>query len=327
MGLAPPPNYHADVNKLSPQSTAVSTLTRRLFALNVVAQCAIVVTGALVRLTGSGLGCPTWPDCAEGSLIPVQRQAEGFHKYIEFGNRLLTFVLAVVIIASIIAAIRHKPRRTPLVILSASLLLGVVAQAVLGGITVLTGLNPYSVAAHFLVSIVMIALATTLYERGRERGDAKPTILVQPLLANVARLLVVVGLLVVVIGTVVTGSGPHSGDAASLVRFGLEPRAISWLHADVVIAFLGLTFALLIGLTVTSAPRRAIRAVQVLLVLIVLQGALGFTQYFLGVPELLVALHVVGACAIWWATLRIWFAMRTRLVAADLLSVEEHRST
>ena len=249
----------------SQQTRRVGTLTRRLFIANIVAQSGIVVTGALVRLTGSGLGCPTWPDCAEGSLVPVARQAEGFHKFIEFGNRTLTFVLAVIVLACIVAAFRHTPRRRPLVLLALAGLVGVAAQAVLGGITVLTELNPYTVAAHLLVSMLLIAAAVALYERGTEDGDGPTRSLVRPELRWLAKALVALGAVVVVVGTVVTGSGPHSGDAEVVVRFGLDPRVVSWLHADLVIAFIGLTVALALGLRLTDAPRRAQRRTWFLL--------------------------------------------------------------
>ena len=290
----------------------VGTWTRRIFALNIVAQCAIVVTGALVRLTASGLGCPTWPDCSDGSLIPVARQAEGFHKYIEFGNRMLTFALALIILAALIAAIRHRPRRKVLIGLAFLLFAGVAAQAVIGGITVLTGLNPLSVAAHFLVSAGLIAVSVALYERGNESFDGPKTTLVRKELSVVSRALVALGFVIVVLGTVVTGSGPHSGDSNVVNRLPLDPRVVSWLHADVVLLFVGLTFALALGLRLTQASTVAQRRVFVLIAIVLLQGVIGYTQYFTGLPELLVAVHVVGACAVWWATLRIPYALRSR---------------
>ena len=290
----------------------VGTWTRRIFALNIVAQCAIVVTGALVRLTASGLGCPTWPDCSDGSLIPVARQAEGFHKYIEFGNRMLTFALALIILAALIAAIRHRPRRKVLIGLAFLLFAGVAAQAVIGGITVLTGLNPLSVAAHFLVSAGLIAVSVALYERGNESFDGPKTIIVRKELLIVARALVALGFVIVVLGTVVTGSGPHSGDSNVVNRLPLDPRVVSWIHADVVLLFVGLVFALALGLRLTQASAVAQRRVWVLIAIVLLQGFVGYTQYFTGLPELLVAVHVAGACAVWWATLRIPYALRER---------------
>ena len=293
-------------------SQPVGTWSRRIFAVNIVAQCAIVVTGALVRLTASGLGCPTWPDCSDGSLIPVARQAEGFHKFIEFGNRMLTFALALIILAALIAAIRHRPRRKVLIGLAFLLFAGVAAQAVIGGITVLTGLNPLSVAAHFLVSAGLIAVSVALYERGNESFDGPKTIIVRKELVIVARALVALGFVIVVLGTVVTGSGPHSGDSNVVNRLPLDPRVVSWIHADVVLLFVGLVFALALGLRLTQASAVVQRRVWVLIAIVLLQGFVGYTQYFTGLPELLVAVHVAGACAVWWATLRIPYALRER---------------
>jgi heme a synthase len=278
----------------------------------IVVQVGIVVTGSLVRLTGSGLGCPTWPECADGSLVPVAEQAEGFAKYIEFGNRLLTFVVLAVVIASIVAAWRHSPRRRPLLLLALAGLGGVLGQAVLGGITVLADLHPATVAAHFLLSMALIAAAVVLHFRGNESGDGP----VEPLVRHELRLLswgiVAVAALVIVLGTVVTGSGPHSGDADSPARFGFDVRAVSWLHADVVILFTGLVIALLLGLRLTAAPHNVRRAGGWLAAITVAQAAIGYAQYVTGVPEVLVALHVLGACALWVAVLRVHLCTRRR---------------
>ena len=295
----------------------MGTITRRLFIANIVAQSGIVVTGALVRLTGSGLGCPTWPDCTEGSLVPVARQAEGVHKYIEFGNRMLTFVLVIVVFACIVAAVRQSPRRRPLILLALAGFVGIFGQAVLGGITVLTSLNPYLVASHLLLSMLLIVAAVALYQRGQEDGDGPTTALVRTELRVLAKVLVGVGALVVVLGTVVTGSGPHSGDAEAVVRFGLDPRVMSWLHADVVIAFIGLTIALALGLRLVDAPATAQRRVWFLLAVSLGQGAIGYVQYFTGLPELVVALHVAGACLVWVAVLRIPYALRERAMSTQ----------
>jgi cytochrome c oxidase assembly protein subunit 15 len=279
---------------------------------NLVVQAGIVVTGALVRLTGSGLGCPTWPECAEGSLVPQASQLEGFGKFIEFGNRLLTFLIAAVAIAAIVAAIRHRPRRKPLIALAVVCFLGIAGQAVIGGITVLTGLNPYSVSAHFLLSAALIALSVALYERSKDPGDGPITRQVRPELAAMAWVLVWTGLAVVTLGVIVTGSGPHSGDADVVTRLPFDARTVSWLHADVVLLFLGLTVGLLLGLRLVDGPRTALRRTYWLLAVILAQGVIGYAQYFSGLPEVLVALHVLGACLVWIAVLRIPFALRTR---------------
>ena len=234
-------------------SSPAGPVARRVFLAGIVAQVAIVVTGGLVRLTGSGLGCPTWPECAPGSYVPVAQQAEGFHAVIEFGNRLLTFVVGLVILAGIVAALRVRPFRRSLFVLACVQLLGVVGQAILGGITVLTDLHPAAVASHFLLSGVLIAAATPLYERSGE-GDGPSQPLVRSEVRWLSRALVIAMAAVVVVGTVVTGSGPHAGDLDAR-RFGLDPRTVSWLHADLVLLFLGLVVAV-IGPAARRRPTR-----------------------------------------------------------------------
>ena len=292
----------------------VGPWARRVFLANVVAQAGIVVTGGVVRLTGSGLGCPTWPQCAPGSYVPTPHQAQGYHKYIEFSNRTLTFVVFLTVAAALIMAWRQVPRRRPLVLLAAVGVLGVVAQAVLGGITVLTGLNPYTVAAHFLLSMVLIAAAVALYERGNEPGDGPVSSLVRSEIVWLSRGVLALAGLILVLGTVVTGSGPHSGDAVTPARFGLDPRTMSWLHADVVLIFIGTTLTLLVALRLTDGPLAARRRVVILLAVSLSQGAVGYLQYFTGLPEAIVAVHLLGATLVWISTLRIPFALRQRAV-------------
>ena len=289
---------------------------RRLFAINVVAQCVIVVTGALVRLTGSGLGCPTWPECAEGSLVPTANQIEGVTKFIEFGNRLLTFALVIIVIACIVATLRFTPRRKILVVLSLSCLVGIALQAVIGGITVLTGLSPWAVSVHFLVSVALITVATALYEIAQRPEHALGQWTIRRELVPLAWACVIAALLVVVLGTLVTGSGPHAGDAEAFARYPFDIRTIAWLHADVVIALCGCVIALLTSLRVLHAPRDQQRAAWSVLLLLLAQGVLGYTQFFTGVPEVLVAIHVAGACATWWLVLRLFVALRTVPVAS-----------
>ena len=273
-----------------------STATvRRLALASVAANCAIVVTGGLVRLTGSGLGCPTWPECVPGSYTPVVEQPQGYHKQVEFGNRLLTFVVGVVAIAVLVAVVRHLrrtdgPRR--LAVLAAAPLLGVVAQAVLGGVTVLTGLSPATVAAHFLLSMVLVAASTVLL---LAVVAPQPALAVRRELSWLVTALALVAAVVLVLGTVVTGSGPHSGDADTPARFGLDPRSASWLHADAVWLFVGLVAALLFALRLTDAPAVARRRGVRLLVVTLLQGVVGYVQYATDLPVLLVVLHMLGA--------------------------------
>ncbi len=285
---------------------------RVVFGAAVVAQMAIVVTGGLVRVTASGLGCPTWPQCYEASYVPVAGQPESFHKVIEFGNRTLTFALGLVVLAAIVVAWRRLPRRRPLVLLASVGLLGVVAQAVIGGLSVLTDLNPYVVALHFLVSMPLIAAALAVYQRDRDGGDGPPV----PLVRREVRLLsyVLVGLasVVLLIGTLVTGSGPHSGDATRPARTGFDPERIAWLHADVVVLFVGLVIALLLALHLVDAPGPARRRAWVLLAVTLGQGLVGYVQFFTGVPWALVGVHVLGAVLVWFAVLRVPYALRRR---------------
>ena len=287
--------------------------TRAVFWAGLVAQIGIVITGGLVRLTGSGLGCPTWPTCADDSYVPVATQEEGIHRWIEFGNRLLTFVLAVVLVACVVAAWRHRPRRRPLVLLAVAGFLGIPAQALLGGVTVLTGLNPWTVAAHFMLSMVLIAIAVALIARGDDDGDAPPVLRVRRELHQLSWAVVVVTFVVLVLGTVVTGSGPHSGDAET-GRNGLDPRAMSWLHADAVLLLLGLLVALLLAFRLTGAPDDLRRRGWFLAAVVIAQGAVGYVQYFTGLPEAVVALHLLGACLVWAGALRVHLGLRTRAV-------------
>lgn len=285
---------------------------RRVLWVSLLSQCGIVFTGALVRLTGSGLGCPTWPECTDGSLVPVPHQAQGFHKYIEFGNRMLTFVIAVACIASMIVALRTQPRRRPIVVLSALGLLGVLAQALLGGFTVLAGLHPATVAAHFLVSILLIYFAHVAYARSGEDGDATPQPVVRREAHLLGRIIVLLSACILFLGTLVTGSGPHSGDAKTTVRFNFDPRVISWLHADLVIFYLGLLVAMVLMLRMTAAPQPAQRRAGWLLCISLAQGLIGYVQYFTGLPELAVALHILGALLVWLGALRLYDALQSR---------------
>ena len=309
------------------RSRAVGIVGRRILLANVVAEVGIVVTGGLVRLTGSGLGCPTWPECTDDSLVPVASQSEGFHKFIEFGNRLLTFAVLIAAVAALVVVLRPwlakrfpgisllgEPgaARRPLVWLAVAVNFGIVAQAALGGITVLLDLNPAVVAAHFLLSMAMIAAAYLLYRRGSDPGDRPMTIVVRQELRWVAYALVVFCVAVLVLGTVVTGSGPHSGDADAIARFGLDVRMVSWLHADMVMLFLGLALAFTLGARLSGAPGHAARAGIALLLACLAQGAIGYTQYFTGVPVPLVSLHMLGACLVWVATLEVLVSTRTR---------------
>jgi len=271
----------------------------------VVLQVGLVLTGGAVRLTGSGLGCPTWPQCVSGSIAPVPHQAQGqLHAWIEFGNRLLTGLLIIVIIASVIGAFRWGRGRADwkvIRVLALTQLTGIVGQIVLGGITVLTKLNPIAVSLHFLLSIVLIA--ATLSFRERIFGKARTEVL--PMTRLMIRILLGLSLLVITLGTLVTGSGPHAGDIQAK-RYPFDPRLISWVHADSVIALISLTIGLMIVIKVSeSEANRSFIGKKVLLFLLIClsQGLIGYIQYFTGLPEALVAAHLLGAALIW---LTVW---------------------
>jgi cytochrome c oxidase assembly protein subunit 15 len=281
---------------------------RRLALASVLANSAIVVTGGAVRLTSSGLGCPTWPRCTESSYTPTAEYAA--HGLIEFGNRLLTFVLLAVVLATTIAVWRVRPVRPGMRRLALLVLLGIPVQALLGGITVLTGLNPWTVMGHFLVSSVLIALAVVLHQRTRE-GDLPPRPVVPPPLRRLGTGLLALVAATLVAGTVVTGSGPHSGDAAA-GRTGLDPETVSQVHADLVFLLVGVTLAFWVALKATAAPPRAVRAMGLLLAVELAQGLVGLVQYFTGLPVVLVALHLVGACATVVAAVHAVLALRDR---------------
>jgi heme a synthase len=285
---------------------ASDALVRRLAVASVVANAGIVVTGGIVRLTGSGLGCPTWPNCTSDSLVPTSEYAQ--HGAIEFTNRMLTFVLTAVAVATLLAVLRSG--RRDLTGLAVAAFLGIPAQAVLGGITVLTGLNPWTVAAHFLLSMAILAITTTMAARAYQPpGPAR--VIVNPSLVTLVRVLVAVTAAVLVLGTVVTGSGPHAGDV-DVPRTGFDPETVSQLHADGVMLLVGLTVAALLWLRGSKAPPAATRAAAVLLAVELAQGAIGFVQYFTGLPVVLVGFHLLGASLVWIAALRLLLATATR---------------
>ena len=275
-----------------------------LLYLLLVFQTGIVLTGAAVRITGSGLGCPTWPECTYGSYVPVAGQAEGaFHAWIEFGNRLLTFLLLFAAVAVVIYAI--KKARRDLLWRALLQVLGIFGQGIIGGITVLTDLNPLAVASHFILSIFLIAGAVSIVARGRS-----PLVSIRPTETKVkilAHAQVLLTFIVIVIGTLVTGSGPHAGDLDA-PRLKLDERAITWLHADAVIALLGVSLALLVLSEISPETKRR---VKIFFAVTLAQGLVGYAQYVLGLPELLVIVHVLGSTLVWIASWRIWLSITT----------------
>jgi cytochrome c oxidase assembly protein subunit 15 len=271
---------------------------RPVLIANLVGEALIVATGGIVRLTGSGLGCPTWPECVPGSFVPVPHQEQGIHKFIEFGNRTLTGLVGVLAILAIWAVVTQWPQRRRMHRVAYAILAGVAAQAVVGGVTVRMGLNPFTVAFHFLMSMVLVALSTALV-RGADDDESGPgDLLVHPLARLLAWGTAGMGAIVLVLGTLVTGSGPHSGDALTPARTGFDPRFVSWMHADAVMFFCGLVIATLVAVRLTAKDDRATRAWGVVLLVTLVQGLIGYVQYFTGLPEILVLAHMVGATAL-----------------------------
>ncbi|MGN9807541.1 COX15/CtaA family protein [Micromonospora sp. L32] len=287
-----------------PVSTA---LLRRLAYASIVANVAIVVTGGAVRLTASGLGCPTWPRCTDESYHTTAEM--GVHGVIEFGNRLLTFAVGLIALATLLAVLAHRPRRKGLLGLAVAVFLGIPAQAVIGGITVLTNLNPWVVGLHFLASMAVIAAAYALWRRIKDPDGPAVAVVPGPL-RTLAALTTVVSVTVLVVGTWVTGSGPHAGDGGA-ARNGLDPEQISQVHADAVFLLLGLSVALVFAFRAVGATGPA-RAAVVLVAVELGQGVIGFVQYFTDLPALLVGAHMLGSCLVLLATLSVLWSTRER---------------
>ncbi|WP_415646446.1 COX15/CtaA family protein [Stackebrandtia soli] len=286
---------------------------KRLSLLNVVVNVMIVITGGAVRLTGSGLGCPSWPNCAPGTFHTTPEL--GIHGAIEWGNRLFGVVVGIVAVATLLAAWFARPRRKSVVRMAFLVAIGVPAQALIGFVTVETGLNPWVVSCHFLVTIGVLAAAFTGWFRSREiEGPFEPVVPRQTRQLTLA--VVWVTFAVITIGVIVTGSGPHAGDPAS-PRIGLDPVQLSQAHADAVFLLLGFTVALLFTLKSVKAPRNMVTAAWTLLAVELGQGLIGFVQLFTGLPELLVGAHMLGAALLWLAALRVHLMGRTRLPIDD----------
>lgn len=283
-------------------------MLRGLAIALLVSNIGIVITGGAVRLTDSGLGCPTWPRCTDESYVPHGEL--GIHGVVEFGNRLLTFVLAAIALATWLALLRAVPRRRVATRLAFAIGLGIPAQAVVGGLTVLTNLDPWVVNLHLMVSMALIVLGVVLIARVDE-ADEPARSAVPGAVRALARLTFAATVVVVYVGTIVTGSGPYAGDAAA-VRNGLDPDRISQLHADAVFLLVGLTIGLLFALRAVGAPRRSHRAVSVLLAVELSQGVVGFVQYFTGLPVIAVGLHLAGAALVMAAATGVLVAIRHR---------------
>jgi cytochrome c oxidase assembly protein subunit 15 len=286
----------------------------RIFTLLLFLQAALVVTGGAVRLTGSGLGCPTWPECTPGSYTPVPHQAEGqLHAWIEFGNRLLTFLLLFTAVAALTLTIRlsknllNKKRLRVLAFLQ---VLGIFGQGILGGITVLTDLNPIPVAGHYLLSIVLIAGASSL--RFEIVGYEKQS--VTPIVQLLIRLQIFLTIAVLIAGTIVTGSGPHAGDENSK-RFGFNTQMVSIIHADLVIALVVLV--LITYLIARQDSQSILPRLKLFILTILIQGVIGYVQYFTGLPELIVGFHLLGSTLVWIAAWSLFKVLNIKLISGE----------
>lgn len=283
---------------------------RVLAYASLVTQAGIVVTGGAVRLTDSGLGCPEWPRCTSESWTATAEM--GVHGVVEYGNRLLTFVLGLVALAMLLAVVRtfgsDRPRRD-LLYPSVFLLCVIPAQAVIGGITVWTDLNPWVVMLHYLVSAVLIGVATVLVRRAQRPASAVPERVGASWLERLGLFTVVAAAVTVYLGTVVTGSGPHAGDPES-PRTGFDITVVTQFHVHAAVLLLGLSIGLYCATRLAGSPGRAPRAALTLVGILVAQGLVGAVQYRLGLPEFLVGVHLAGSALTIAATVDAWYATR-----------------
>lgn len=287
---------------------------RRAALASVMTAVLIVVTGGAVRLTQSGLGCETWPKCTGDSLTPTADM--GIHGVIEFGNRMMIYLMCTVVGLVILTARSRTPVRRDLTRLGWTQFWIIMGNAVVGGITVLTGLNPYIVSAHFLLSTALLTVAVVTWQRARE-GDAPARDLVSRPLRQLTGLLVAATAVLIVMGTVVTGAGPHAGDARKVHRIPVDWQEITQLHVDFVYIVVGLTVALWFALRAVSAPAAVRRRVLELFAVLLAQGVIGYVQYFTHLPELVVGVHMFGSCLVWIAVLRVFLTQRERAELHD----------
>ena len=288
---------------------------RLIAAAVIVTQGGIAVTGAIVRVTASGLGCPTWPQCFPGSFTPVAHaEVPRIHQAVEFGNRMITFAVVIAAVLAVLAVTRAR-RRTEVLVYAWLMPVSTVVQAVIGGITVRTGLLWWTVAIHLLTSMAMVWLSVLLYVKIGEPDDGVVRRQVAAPLRGLTALAGVNLALVLVTGTLVTAAGPHAGDRSptrTVPRLKVEIETLVHMHSSLLIAYLALLVGLGAGLLAVHATRPVLLRLGVLLALVCGQAAVGTAQYFTGVPAVLVAVHVAGAAACTAATAALWAAMRER---------------
>ena len=288
---------------------------RLIAAVVIVTQGGIAVTGAIVRVTASGLGCPTWPQCFPGSFTPVAvAEVPRIHQAVEFGNRMISIAVVIAAILAVLAVIRAR-RRTEVLVYAWLMPASTVLQAVIGGITVLTGLLWWTVAIHLLASMAMVWLAVLLYVKIGEPDEGEPTATVVPPLRWLTALSATTLAAVLVAGTLVTAAGPHAGDTSpyrTVPRLRIEITTLVHAHSSLLVAYLGLLVGLGFGLLAVRAPRPVLLRLGVLVLLVFAQATVGTLQFFTGVPAALVAVHVAGAAACTAATAALWASMRER---------------
>ncbi|MGH3246008.1 MAG: COX15/CtaA family protein [Trebonia sp.] len=271
----------------------------RLAVMAAVLLGVIVVTGATVRLTSSGLGCPTWPKCTATSLVAPA----SYHALVEFINRVITFLVGVFVALVAAGSLLRVPRRRDVIWLSWSLVAGFCGQAVIGGLSVLYHLDAPWVVAHFLLSMLLMWAALVLVHRAHpDWTPAAPAVRAE--LLWLGRLLVAVAGWVLVLGTLTTGAGPHAGSGGNVERLPLPLERITQLHADFALLLTGLIIATVIAVRLTSTPPAVWRRAKWLVVAVLAQVAIGYTQYFLDLPSSIVELHVAGATVLW--SLTVW---------------------
>ena len=273
---------------------------------------AIIITGSLVRLTGSGLGCADWPQCSTTKFVDVSTG----HAAIEQINRLFTGVVSAAVIAAVLGSFFVTPRRKSLIWLSSALVVGVLAQVILGAVVVLTGLNPWSNMAHFLVSLALVTTAVFLVEDAGARnvvGDfavSDQTAPTRPMTRRFADLILGLSGLAIILGTMVTGAGPHAGDE-NAIRLNFDLRSITRIHSATVLLCIAATLIFIGQVRKSTSEWTRLKAkLEIFLFMAVAQGGVGYLQYFSGVPAQLVAIHVAFAVAVWISVLRLWIAAR-----------------
>ena len=283
--------------------------TRAVLVANLIGQIGIIGTGGAVRLTESGLGCSTWPQCEPGQFTPQFHEATTLHPYIEFGNRTLTGVLALIGVLLAVAVCTDLKRSQSYRLLGLVPILGVLAQALIGGVVVLLHLHPGWVSLHFGVSAALVAASLYVLHR-HDEGDKSPTRVVGPRVRALAWALAALTTVVVVLGVLTTGAGPHSGDAEVGYRIAVDPALLTRWHAAAVWVFLAALATYLVAARGGPAPVR--RAALILLAITLAQGLIGYVQYFTDLPELLVGLHMIGAAVLIAGTTRVWLTTRVR---------------